>query len=220
MESYQLVNGDQSIAIGQAEFEAAKEDRDKLYQQLEIESWFAEVRHAVMAWREGLLRFATRMGSGVGREFVKIQVECESTTRMGAVLIATHGLRPRINKNHDDCPCEAACTIAWTLRDSCAHRSTRIFNTTVIAESTGFECPQLDYMPAKGRRIFELRVGSSTLLAQANNNKERKNLKKAAEELFPNGDIDVIAVMNQHIACINGSMEAYRSNSPWKKSVR
>ena len=211
MEHYKLVIGDKTIEITRPDFEAARGDRDELFQQLETESWFAEVRTAVISWLEGLLRFAARMDPVAQREFVRIQTDCESTSRMGAVLIATHGLRPRINQNHDDCPCSPACTIAWTLRDSCAHRTTRLFNTTSTFDDLWLKGSQIDRMPVNGNRhAFELRVQGGTLLEQAGKS-ERRNLQKAVAELFPSGDIDVIAVMNRHIACVNRSMAAYRS---------
>ena len=80
------------------EFDAARKDRDELRRQLEIACWFAELRSAVLAWQEKMLRFAARMHSEERRRFVPIQVECELTSRMAAVLVATHGLRPYIDK--------------------------------------------------------------------------------------------------------------------------
>ena len=211
MGHYKLVNGDKTIEISRADFEAALGDRDQLYRQLEIESWFAEVTTATIAWLEGLLRFSARLYP-VPREHIQIQIECETMSRMGAVLIATHGLRSRINKNHDDCPCEAACTIAWTLRDSCAHRTTRLFSTTTTSDDLWLNGSQIKRMPRTGNRhALELRVKAEELLEQAAGKCERRNLQKAVEELFPSGDIDVIAAINCHIDCVNRSMAAHRS---------
>ena len=148
----------------------------------------------------------------VPREHVQIQIECETMSRMGAVLITTHGLRSRINKNHDDCPCESACTIAWTLRDSCAHRTTRLFSTTTTSDDLWLNGSQLKRMPRNGNRhAFELHVKAEELLEQAAGKSECRNLQKAVEELFPSGNIDVIAAINRHIDCANRSMAAYRS---------
>ena len=86
-----LVDGEKRIEISPAECEAARKDRDELSKQLEMECWFAELRSAVLAWQEKMLRFAARMHSEEASRFVLIQVECELTSRIAAVLVATHG---------------------------------------------------------------------------------------------------------------------------------
>ena len=38
-----------------------------------------------------------------------------------------------------------------------------------------------------------------------------KKLEPAIVELFPDGDIDTVTVLNSHVACINKAMKAYRA---------
>ena len=207
---YSLVDGDKRIPISSAEFEAARRDRDELRKQLEIESWFAEVRSAVFAWQEKMLRFAGRMHSEETRRFVSIQVECELTSRMAAVLIATHGLRPHIDKRHRNCPRKPACMIAKTLRNSWTHANVRLLSVTTAGDNLYLTGSQINHMPTKGHRHrIELRVPAKQLIEGAQG--DSKKIEQAITELFPGRDIDAVTVLNSHVACINKSMVAYRA---------
>ena len=206
-----LVDGDKRFPISLAEFEAARKDRDELRKQLELESWFAEVRAAVLAWQEKMLRFAGRMHSEETRRFVSIQVECELTSRMAVVLVATHGLRPYIDKHHRNCPRKAACVIAKAMRDSWTHASVRLLSVATGGDDLYLTGSQLKNMPTKGHRDrIELRLPTQELLERARAN-SRKTLESAIRELFPDGGIDAVTVVNSHVACINRSMTAYRA---------
>ena len=206
-----LVDGDRQTAIRHADFLSAMRDRDELSQQLEIESWFAELRSAVLAWQEKMLRFAARMHSEEARRFVSIQVECELTNRMVAVLVATHGLRPHIDKAHGHCPRQSACTIAHAMRNSWTHASIRLLNVTTAGDDLCLGASQLKHMPTHGRRHrVELRVPAAQLLKHARR-ATKKVLQPAIAELFPDGDIDAVTVLNSHIGCINHSMATYRT---------
>lgn len=198
---YILVDGESRIEISRAEFESVMEDRDELSKQLEIECWFAEMRAAVLVWQEKMLRFAARMHSEEARRFVSIQVECELTNRMAAVLVATHGLRPHIDKRHCNCPRQSACTIA----------SVRLLNVTTAGDNLYLGASQLQHMPTNGHRHrIELRVPAEQLLKHARR-PPKKVLQPAIAELFPDGDIDAVTVLNSHVACINKSMVNYRA---------
>ena len=207
-----LVDGDKRIPISSAEFEAARSDRDELRKQLEIESWFAEVRTAVLAWQEKMLRFAGRMRSEETRRFVSIQVECELTSRMAAVLVATHGLRPYIDKHHRNCPRMAACVIAKAMRNSWTHANVRLLSVTTSGDDLYLTASQIKHMPTKGHRDrIELRLSTQELLERVRGN-SRKTLESAITELFQDGDIDAVTVLNSHVACINKAMTAYRAD--------
>ena len=205
-----LVDGAKRIEINAAEFEAARKDRDELWRQLEIECWFAELRSAVLAWQEKMLRFAARMHSEETHRFVPIQVECELTSRMAAVVVATHGLRPYIDKDHRNCPRESACVIASAMRNSWTHVSVRLLNVTTAGDDLYLKGSQIDHMPTKGHRHrIELRVPAKQLREGARHSLE--TLDPAIAELFPEGDIDAVTVLNSHVACINKAMKAYRA---------
>lgn len=206
-----LVDGENRIPISPAEFEAARRDRDELWKQLEIESWFAEVRTAVLAWQEKMLRFAGRMHSEETRRFVSIQVECELTSRMAAVLVATHGLRPHIDRHHRKCPRKAACVIAKAMRNSWTHANVRLLNVTTGGDDLYLAGSQIKHMPTKGHRDrIELRLPAQELLERARGN-SKKTLESAITEIFPGGDIDAVTVLNSHVECINESMTDYRA---------
>ena len=206
-----LVDGDKRIEISSAECEAARKDREELWKQLEIECWFAELRSAVLAWQEKMLRFAARMHSEEARRFVPIQVECELTSRMAAVLVATHGLRPYIDKRHRNCPRRSACVIANAMRNSWTHASIRLLNITTAADNLSLTGSQINHMPTSGHRHrIELRVPAEQLLERARR-PPMKTLEPAIAELFPDGDIDAVTVLNSHVRCINKSMTAYRA---------
>ena len=206
-----LVDGEKRIEISPAEFEAARKDRDELSKQLEIECWFAELRSAVLAWQEKMLRFAARMHSEETSRFVPIQVECELTSRIATVLVATHGLRPHINGPHHNCPRESACVIAHAMRNSWTHVSVRLFSVTTGGDDLYLTGPQIKHMPTNGHRHrVELRVPAKQLLERVRT-PPRKTLEPAIAELFPDGDIDAVTVLNSHVACINKSMTAYRA---------
>ena len=64
-----------------------------------------------------MLRFAARMHSEETRRFVSIQVECELTSRIVAVLVTSHGLRDHIDPEHQDCPRASGCIIAHAMRN-------------------------------------------------------------------------------------------------------
>ena len=117
-----LVDGAKRIEISAAEFEAARKDRDELWRQLEIECWFAELRSAVLAWQEKMLRFAARMHSEETHRFVPIQVECELTSRMAAVVVATHGLRPALDFENTFNPYSKRCAV-YDLDDAPRRRA-------------------------------------------------------------------------------------------------
>ena len=186
-------------------------DRDELSEQLEMECWFAEFRSAVLAWQEKMLRFAARMHSEEARRFVPIQVECELTSRMAAVLVASHGLRPYIDDRHEDCPRESACVIATAMRNSWIHASVRLLSATMAGDDLYLLGPQIEHMPTNGHRHrIELRVPAKQLLERARRS-SRKTLSRAIAELFPNEDIDAVTVLNSHIECINRSMVTYRT---------
>ena len=206
-----LVDGDKRIEITPEEFESARKDRDELSKQLEIECWFAELRSAVLAWQEKMLRFAARMHSEEARRFVPIQVECELTSRIATVLVATHGLRPYIDGPHRECPRESACVIAHAMRNSWTHVSVRLFGVTTAGDNLYLTGPQIEHMPTNGHRHrVELRVPAKQLL-ECVHTPPSKTLKPAIAELFPDGDIDAVTVLNSHVACINKSMTAYRA---------
>ena len=206
-----LVDGTKRIEISAAECEAARKDRDQLRRQLEIECWFAELRSAVLAWQEKMLRFAARMHSEETRRFVSIQVECELTSRMAAVLVATHGLRSYIDEHHHNCPRESACVIATAMRNSWTHASVRLLNVTTAGDDLYLKGSQIDHMPTNGHRHrIELRVPAKQLLERAGH-PPMKTLEPAIVELFPDGDIDTVTVLNSHVACINKAMKAYRA---------
>ena len=208
---YILVDRERRIEINQAEFESTMEDRDELSRQLEIECWFAEMRAAVLVWQEKMLRFAARMHSEEARRFVSIQVECELTNRMAAVLVATHGLRPHIDRGHCNCPRQSACTIAHAMRNSWTHASVRLLNVTTVGDDLYLGASQLQHMPTHGHRHrIELRVPAEQLLKHARH-PPKKVLQPAIAELFPDGDIDAVTVLNSHVACINKSMADYRA---------
>ena len=216
---YSLVDGRKSTKISREEFETVKKDRDELWKQLEIECWFAELRTAVLAWQEKMLRFAARMHSEEAHRFVPIQVECELTSRMVAVLVATHGLRPYIDKRHSHCLRQSACTIAHAMRNSWTHESVRLLNVTTSSDDLYLGAPQIKNMPTNGHRHrIELRVPAEQLLAHARHSPKKGELEPAIAELFPDGDIDAVTVLNSHIACIDKSMAAYRAqlSSPGK----
>ena len=197
--------------ISTEEFEAARKDRDDLWRQLEIECWFAELRSAVFAWQEKMLRFAARMHSEETRRFVPIQVECELTSRMAAVLVATHGLRPYIDRHHHNCPRKSACVIAKAMRNSWTHVSVRLLDVTTAGDDLYLTGSQIDHMPTNGHRHrIELRVPAKQLLERAGH-PPMKTLEPAIVELFPDGDIDTVTVLNSHVACINKAMKAYRA---------
>ena len=208
-----LVDGEKKIEISPAEFEAARKDRDELWKQLEIECWFAELRSAVLAWQEKMLRFAARMRSEQADRFVPIQVECELTSRMAAVLVATEGLRPHIDKPHHNCPRKSACAIAYAMRNSWAHASVRLLDVTMASDDLCLMGSQIDHMPTNGHRHrLELRVPATQLLDGVRGKPEETlELEHAIAELFPVGDIDAVAVLNSHVTCINNSMSAYRA---------
>ena len=66
-------------------------------------------------------------------------------------------------------------------------------------------------MPTNGHRHrIELRVPAKQLLERVRT-PARKALEPAIAELFPDGDIDAVTVLNSHVACINKSMTAYRA---------
>ena len=206
-----LVDGEKKIEISTEEFEAARKDRDDLWRQLEIECWFAELRSAVFAWQEKMLRFAARMHSEETRRFVPIQVECELTSRMAAVLVATHGLRPYIDRHHHNCPRKSACVIAKAMRNSWTHVSVRLLDVTTAGDDLYLTGSQIDHMPTNGHRHrIELRVPAKQLLERAGH-PPMKTLEPAIVELFPDGDIDTVTVLNSHVACINKAMKAYRA---------
>ena len=206
-----LVDGEKRIEISPAEFEAARKDRDELSKQLEMECWFAELRSAVLAWQEKMLRFASRMYSEEASRFVLIQVECELTSRIAAVLVATHGLRPCIDRDHRNCPRESACVIARAMRNSWTHVSVRLFSVTTGGDDLYLTGPQISHMPTNGHRHrIELRVPAKQLLERVRTS-PRKAVERAITELFPDGDIDAVTVLNSHISCINRSMTAYRA---------
>ena len=207
-----VIDGDKTTEISRPEFEAAKQDRDELRRQLEIECWFAEMRTAVLAWQEKMLRFAARMHSEEIHRFVQIQVECELTSRMAAVLVATHGLRPHINEGHSQCVRQSACTIAHAMRNSWAHESIRLLNVTTASDDLYLGASQIKHMPTNGHRHrIELCVPTEQLLARARRSPEKKALEGAIADLFPDRDIDAVTVLNSHVACINKSMKAYRA---------
>lgn len=209
---WSLIDEDKITEISRAEFEAAKKDRDELWRQLEIECWFAEMRTAVLAWQEKMLRFAARMHSDEIHRFVEIQVECELTSRMAAVLVATHGLRPHIDAGHSQCVRQSACTIAHAMRNSWTHESVRLLNVTTESDDLYLGAPQIAHMPTTGHRHrIELRVPAEQLLARARRSPEKVTLERAIADLFPDGDIDAVTVLNSHVACINRSMKAYRA---------
>ena len=206
-----LVDGENKIEISAAEFEAARKDRDELWSQLEIECWFSELRSAVLAWQEKMLRFAARMHSEEKRRFVLIEVECELTSRMAAVLVATHGLRPHIDKNHHNCPRKSACVIANAMRNSWTHVSVRLLGVTTASDDLYLTGSQINHMPTNGHRHrIELRVPAKQLLERARR-QPMETLEPAIAELFPDGDIDAVTVLNSHVACINKAMKAYRA---------
>ena len=208
---YSLVDGDKRIPISSVDFEAARRDRDELRKQLEIESWFAEVRSAVLAWQEKMLRFAGRIHSEETRRFVSIQVECELTIRMAAVLVATHGLRPYIHKRHRNCPRKPACVIARAMRNTWTHANVRLLSATTGGDDLYLTGSQIDHMPTTGHRDrIELRLPAQELLERARG-ETRKTLESAITQLFPDTEIDAVAVLNSHVACINKSMMAYRA---------
>ena len=206
-----LVDGEKRIAISPEEFEEARKDRDELWKQLEIECWFAEVRSAVLAWQEKMLRFAARMHSEETHRFVTIQVECELTSRMTAVLVATHGLRCEIDEPHHDCPRKSACVIARAMRNLWAHKNVRLLSVTSGGDNLYLSGSQIDHMPTNGHRHrVELRVPGKELLERVRT-PPRQTLEPAIAELFPDGDIDAVTVLNSHVSCINRSMTAYRA---------
>ena len=206
-----LVDGEKRIEIGPAGCEAARKDRDELSKQLEIECWFAELRSAVLAWQEKMLRFAARMHSEETSRFVLIQVECELTSRIATVLVATHGLRRHIDEPHHNCPRESACVIARAMRNSWTHVSVRLFGVTTGGDDLYLTGPQIEHMPTNGHRHrIELRVPAKQLLERVRT-PAKKALEPAIAELFPDGDIDAVTVLNSHVACINKSMTAYRA---------
>ena len=212
MAQYRLVDGDKSIEITQTEFESAKADRDELFKLLEIESWFAEVRLSGFSWQEKMIRFAARQDSEDIDQHLQVQIGCELTSRMSNVLIGTHGLRPHINKDHSDCVLEPACTIAEAIRDSCAHESTRLLNITIGSQDLWLSAPQMQSMPTNGgRKSVVLFMEGEKLEQQSRRAGKRSKLHRAIEELFPDGRIDVVPVLNSHLACINQSMKTYRN---------
>ena len=196
-----LVDGEEKIEISPAEFEAARKDRDELWKQLEIECWFAELRSAVLAWQEKMLRFAARMHSEEADRFVPIQVECELTSRMAAVLVATEGLRPHIDKPHHNCPRKSACVIAYAMRNSWAHACVRLLNVTTASDDLYLTGSQINHMPTNGHRHrLELRVPATQLLDGVRGKPEKTlELEHAIAELFPVGDIDAVAVLNEDV---------------------
>ena len=209
---YRLVDGHKTIEINQADFETAKDDRDELFGQLEMESWFAEVRRAHIAWLEGLLRFAARTDSEDAWESAQIQRDCEITGRITSVLVASHGLRKRINDNHDGCPNKHACIIAEALRDCWTHTSTRILSTRATRDNLLLKGSQIDRMPSNGsRHAFEISVMDEELVKHFRSKARRHKVRQAAMTLFPNGRIDIAVVNNHHMTCINRSMAAYRA---------
>ena len=158
-----------------------------------------------------MLRFAARMHSEETHRFVPIQVECELTSRMAAVLVATHGLRPYIDKHHHNCPRESACVIANAMRNSWAHANVRLLSVTSGGDNLYLSGSQIDHMPTNGHRHrVELRVPGKELLERVRT-PPRKTLEPAIAELFPDGDIDAVTVLNSHVSCINRSMTAYRA---------
>ena len=206
-----LVDGEKRTEISLEEFETARKDRDELRKQLEIECWFAEVRSAVLAWQEKILRFAARMHSEEAHRFVPIQVECELTSRMTAVLVATHGLRSKIDKPHRKCPRKSACVIANAMRNTWTHASVRLLNATTAADDLYLTASQIDHMPTNGKRHrIELRVSANQLLEHARR-PPKQTLETAIAELFPDRDIEAVTVLNSHVACINRSITAYRA---------
>ena len=206
-----LVDGEKKIEIRPQEFEKARKDRDELSRQLEIECWFAELRTAVLAWQEKMLRFAARMQSEEARQFVPIQVECELTSRIATVLVATHGLRPHIDRPHQNCPRESACVIAHAMRNCWTHVSVRLLGVTTASDDLYLTGPQIKHMPTNGHRHrVELRVPASQLL-ESDRTLRRTTLERAISDLFPDGDIDAVTVLNSHLTCMNRSMTAYRA---------
>ena len=212
MTQYRLVSGDETIEISQADFESAREDRDELFRQLELESWFAEVGGAVLSWQEKMMRFASRWRSEELDRFVHVQIECELTSRMTNIVVATNGLRRRIDKEHTDCQNKAACDIAQGIRDSWTHTSTRLLSATVGSEDLWLSAPQIGSMPTNGNRErVELHIKGEEILPRDAG--QRRALQQAIAGLFPDGDIDLVTVLNSHIACTSRSMAAYRTKA-------
>ena len=130
---------------------------------------------------------------------------------MAAVLVASHGLRPYIDKHHHNCPRKSACVIAHAMRNSWTHVSVRLLGVTTAGDDLYLTGSQIDHMPTNGHRHrIELRVPAKQLLERAGC-PPMKKLEPAIVELFPDGDIDTVTVLNSHVACINKAMKAYRA---------
>ena len=206
-----LVDRESTTTISFTDFETVQEDRNELRRQLEIECWFAELVSAVLAWQEAMLRFAGRMRSEDTQRFVPLQVECELTHRMAAVLVTTHGLRPHIDKKHRNCPRQSACMIARAMRNSWTHANVRLLSVMTGGDNLYLTAPQIAHMPTGGHRHrIELRVPAEELLDRAKG-KSRKILASAIAELFTDEKIDAVAVLNSHLRCINNAMMNYRA---------
>ena len=205
-----LIADDTRAPITRSDFEAARDERDELMKQLEIECWFAEVRTAVLAWQEAMLRFAARMDTEDIHQFVPIQVECELTQRMTAILVTTHGLRPHIDKKHHNCQHRSACTIAQAMRNSWTHTNARLLNFMTGGDNLHLTAPQMDHMPSGGNRHrIELRVAAKGLRNRTTT-KQEKRLASAIGELSTDSNVDAVAVLHGHLKCINEAMAKYR----------
>ena len=213
---YSLVCSAQRIEISKADFEAVRDERDELLKQLELECWFAEANSAVLSWQEKMTRFAARKDAEDIGGHLRIQIECELTSRMVSILVSTHGLRPYIDADHSDCPCGSACTIAKAIRNAWAHNPTRLLSVKTSSEDLWMSGPQIGEMPTNGsRKRIELFKNGVELIRLERKRTRRgsKALQEAILDLFPNGDIDIVGVINSHIRCMNRAMAAYRAKA-------